>query len=116
MGAIENSCNIFFYETGRLVGIDKLNEVSRKLGLGDYTGIELSDEVKGVLAGPEYVEKLGETWWPGDTIQAAIGQSKNLFTPIQLASYISTLVNGGTRYKAHLVKKVKEYSFTFLTR
>lgn len=59
---------------------------------------------------PEYVEKLGETWWPGDTIQAAIGQSKNLFTPIQLANYISTLVNGGTRYKTHLVKKVKEYS------
>ncbi len=110
IGAIENSCNIFFYETGRLAGINKLNEVSRKLGFGDYTGIELADEVKGVLAGPEYVEKLGETWWPGDTIQAAIGQSKNLFTPIQLANYISTLVNGGTRYKTHLVKKIKEYS------
>lgn len=111
-GAIENSCNIFFYETGRLVGIDKLNEITRKLGFGDYTGIELSDEVKGIVAGPEYVKKIGEQWWPGDTIQAAIGQSKNLFTPIQMANYIATLANGGTRYKTHLVKKVKEYSST----
>ena len=110
IGAIENSCNIFFYETGRLVGIEKFNEISKKLGFGDYTGIELSDESKGILAGPEYVEKIGEKWWPGDTIQAAIGQSKNLFTPIQLSNYIATLVNGGTRYKTHLVKKVKEYS------
>lgn len=110
IGAIENSCNVFFYETGRLTGIDRLNSVSRQLGFGEKTGIELPEEVKGVVAGPEYVEKLGEQWWPGDTIQAAIGQSKNLFTPIQLSNYIATLANGGTRYKTHLVKKVKEYS------
>jgi len=110
ISAIENSCNIFFYETGRLSGIDRLNEVSRQLGFGDYTGIEIPGEVKGILAGPEYVESIGEKWWPGDTIQAAIGQSKNLFTPIQLSNYIATLANGGTRYKTHLVKKIKEYS------
>lgn len=108
--AIKNSCNCFFYETGRLLTIDKLNEYTKKLGLGDYTGIELPGEAKGIIASPEYVESLGETWWPGDTIQAAIGQSKNLFTPIQLANYISTLANGGTRYRPHLIKKIKEYS------
>lgn len=110
--AIENSCNIFFYDTGRKLGIERLNDMTRRLGLGDYTGVELTGEVKGVVAGPQYVEKLGQTWWPGDTIQAAIGQSKNLFTPIQLSNYIATLANGGTRYKTHLVKKVKEYSST----
>lgn len=110
IGAIENSCNIFFYETGRLSGIDRLNTLSRQLGFGEKTGIELPEEVKGIVAGPEYVKSLGETWWPGDTIQAAIGQSKNLFTPIQLANYIATITNGGTRYKTHLVKKVKEYA------
>ena len=88
----------------------KLNEMTYKLGLGLKTGIELPEEEKGVVAGPEYVKKLNEKWWPGDTIQAAIGQSKNLFTPIQLANYIATLANGGTRYKTHLIKKVKEYS------
>ena len=110
IGALENSCNEFFYETGRLTGIDKLNDLTFKLGLGSKTGIELPEEEKGVVAGPDYVAKLNEKWWPGDTIQAAIGQSKNLFTPIQLANYIATLANGGTRYKTHLVKKVKEYS------
>ncbi len=110
IGALENSCNIFFYETGRLTGINRLNTLSRQLGFGKKTGIELPEEVKGIVAGPQYVETLGEEWWPGDTIQAAIGQSKNLFTPIQLANYIATIANGGTRYKTHLVKRVKEYS------
>ena len=109
-GAIENSCNVFFYETGRLAGIDRLNTVTRQLGFGEKTGIELPEEEKGIVAGPKYVQSIGEQWWPGDTIQAAIGQSKNLFTPIQMANYIATLSNGGTRYKTHLVKKVKEYS------
>ena len=109
-GAIENSCNIFFYETGRLVGIEKLNAITRQLGFGEKTGIELPEEEKGIVASPEFVESLGQQWWPGDTIQAAIGQSKNLFTPIQLSNYMATLANGGTRYKTHLVKKIKEYS------
>lgn len=109
-GAIKNSCNCFFFETGRLLGIDKLNEYTKKFGLGDYTGVEIAGESKGIIANPEYVESLGEKWWPGDTIQAAIGQSKNLFTPIQLANYISTIANGGKRYKPHLVKTIKEYS------
>lgn len=109
--AIKNSCNCFFYETGRLMGIDKLTEYTKKLGFGELTGIEIAGEAKGLVADPKYVEEtLGETWWPGDTIQAAIGQSKNLFTPIQLANYMATLANGGKRYKPHLIKNVKEYS------
>ena len=60
-----------------------------------------------MLAGPESREKNGGIWYPGDTLQASIGQSDNLFTPLQLANYIATLANGGTRYETHLLKSVK---------
>lgn len=110
--ALEVSCNIFFYETGRKVGIETLNEYGRKAGLGEKTGIELSGEVSGVLAGPEYREKNGEEWFPGDTIQAAIGQSDNTFTPLQMANYAATIANGGTRYAPHLVKNIVSYDGT----
>lgn len=107
--ALANSCNYFYYEVGRLMGIEKLDEYAAMFGFGEKTGIELSsEEAKGRIAGPEDRKKYGaEQWRGGDTLQAAIGQSDNLFTPIQLANYISTLVNGGTRYKTHLVKSVR---------
>lgn len=103
--ALEKSCNYFFYETADMMGIDHLNTYCAKLGLGSKTGVEIS-ESSGVLAGPEYRKKIDSEWYPGDTLQAAIGQSDNLFTPLQLANYVATIVNGGTRYKAHLVKSV----------
>lgn len=105
--AIENSCNYYFYEVGRRMGIDKLAEYGKKFGLGEYTGIELSGESKGIFASREYRESIGSTWYPGDTLQASIGQSDHLFTPLQLANYVATLANGGTRYKLHLIKEVK---------
>ncbi len=108
--AIKVSCNYYFYETGRKLGIEKLNEYAKKVGLGEYTGIEIAGEEKGILAGPNYREKLGKPWYPGDVLQASIGQSDNLFTPLQLANYIATVVNGGTRYEAHLLYKIKDYS------
>ena len=108
--ALEKSCNYFFYQSADTMGIDFLNLYCKKLGLGQKTGIELS-ESSGVLAGPEYREKInGRAFSPGDTLQAAIGQSDNLFTPIQIANYVATIVNGGTRYKAHLVKSINETS------
>lgn len=106
--AIGKSCNYFFYEVGRLVGIDKLNEYARKFGLGEKTGIELPEST-GIVAGPEYREKNNMEWYPGDTLQAAIGQSDNMFTPAQLASYVSTILNKGKRYKLHLINEVKSY-------
>ncbi|MBP3448082.1 MAG: hypothetical protein J6K51_03575 [Clostridia bacterium] len=108
--AIKVSCNYYFYETGRLLGIEKLNEYARKVGLGEYTGIEISGEEKGIVAGPAYRDKIGSVWYPGDTLQASIGQSDNLFTPLQLSNYIATVVNGGTRYEAHLLYKIKNYT------
>ena len=105
--AIENSCNYYFYEVGRRMGIDTLAEYGKKFGLGEYTGIELSGESKGIFASRTYRDKIGSVWYPGDTLQASIGQSDHLFTPIQLANYVATLANGGTRYKLHLIKEVK---------
>lgn len=105
--AIENSCNYYFYEVGRRMGIDTLAEYGKKFGLGEYTGIELSGESKGIFASRAYRDKINSIWYPGDTLQASIGQSDHLFTPIQLANYVATLANGGTRYKLHLIKEVK---------
>ncbi|MBR6812905.1 MAG: hypothetical protein IKM51_05985 [Oscillospiraceae bacterium] len=80
-----------------------MNEYSKAFGLGEKTGIEVYEET-GILAGPAYRESKGSTWTAGDTIQAGIGQSDNIFTPMQLASYIASLANGGRRYSAHLMK------------
>lgn len=104
---IEESCNVFFYNTGNLLGIDVMNEYSKKLGLGEKTGVELT-ESKGILAGRAYRQSIGSTWQMGDTIQAAIGQSDNLFTIIQLANYGATIANNGTRYKCHYVKYITD--------
>ncbi len=109
--AIYNSCNVYFYEVGRRLGIDRLSSYFRKFGLGEKTGVELT-EATGVVAGPEEREAAGGTWYPGDVVQAAIGQSDNLFTPIQLACYVATLANGGTKYKAHFVKAIKSADYT----
>ena len=109
MEALEVSCNCYFYELGRLMGIDLMNDYCIGYGLGQLTGIELGEK-KGILAGPAYRENNGlEGWTAGNTISAAIGQSDNTFTPIQLAVYVSTVLNGGTRYSAHLLKEVRSY-------
>ncbi len=109
--ALRDSCNYFYYSVGNQMGIETLAAYGEKIGLGSLTGIEIEGEAKGVLATPEYKEKTFDTiWYPGDTVQAAIGQSFNLFTPLQLASFVSTFANGGTRYQAHLLDSIKRYS------
>jgi len=110
--ALENSCNYFFYEAGRRMGINKLSEYAGKFGLGEYTGIELKEEASGHMASPEYKKQVVSSvterdWYGGDTLQAAIGQSYSLFTPVQLANYTATIANGGTRYKVNLIKSIR---------
>lgn len=107
--AIQESCNYFFYDVGRRLTIEKMNEYSKYYGLGEPTGIELPEKT-GILAGPDYRREHGlNQWSPGDTLQAAIGQSDNLFTPLQLSVYLSTILNGGVRYGAHLLYQVRSY-------
>ena len=104
--ALCHSCNIYFYETARLLGIEKLNRYFTMFGFGEPTGIELY-ESNGTVDTPELRTSMGEMWTPGLTIQAGIGHGNNMFTPIQLCSYVSTIANKGVRYKAHLLKSVK---------
>lgn len=111
INALDESCNTFFYEVGKNLGIDKINEYRTVLGLGQKTGCELS-EAAGVLDSPEYRSSLNQKWLPGFTVQSAIGQGGNLFTPIQLANYCATIANGGTRYRTHFVKTVKSYDYS----
>ena len=111
--AIVESCNYFFYETGRRTGIDAISEYAKKFGLGEKTGIELTEEVKGNVSSPEYKKTLykdekEQKWVAGDTIQTAIGQSYSSFTPVSLANYVATIANGGNRYKVHIIKSVRQ--------
>lgn len=109
--AIGESCNYFFYDVGRRLTIEKLDDYAVRFGFGEATGIELpGEEASGRIAGPKDREahpKDGDTtWYPGDTLQAAIGQSDHLFTPIQIANYVCTLVNGGKRYQPTLIRHI----------
>ncbi len=111
VNAIDESCNTFFYEVGKNLGIEKMNEYRTLFGLGSKTGCELG-EATGVLDSPEYRSSLNQKWLPGYTVQSAIGQAGNLFSPIQLANYCATIANGGTRYKTHFVKSIKSYDYS----
>lgn len=106
--AIQVSCNYFFYDVGRQLTITKIDEYCEKYGLGQPTGIELSEKT-GILAGPKYREENGKIWYDGDTLQAAIGQSDHLFTPLQINMYITTLLGGGDRLGAHILKETRDY-------
>ena len=100
-GALKGSCNCYFYEVGRRIGIENIVEWAKNFGLGSKTGIELAGEAKGNIAGD------GASGWSlGDTLSASIGQNTNLFSPIQLANYISTLANGGTLNKVTIIKNI----------
>ena len=105
-GAIEKSCNYFFYEVSNRMGIDNLEKYARYFGLGQKTGIELYNEKPGTLASKRITESKGESWTVGDTLVAAIGQGYNNFTPVQMAKYISMVANGGHRIDLSIVKSI----------
>lgn len=108
--AIEKSCNYFFYETSDRMGIDNLVRFAKYFGLGAKTGIELQSETAGVLASKETKPQLhpNEPYWSsGNTLQAAIGQSDNEFSPLQMARYISMLANGGKKIDVSIVKTIR---------
>ena len=104
--AIEKSCNYFFYETADRMGIEKLDKYARYFGLGTKTGIELPSETAGILASPEAAKNAGETWSAGRTLQAAIGQSYNNFSPLQMAKYVAMVANGGKKINPTIIRNV----------
>jgi len=107
--AIRVSCNVFFYYLGDEMGLDKITQYTKKLGLGVKTGIELGESV-GTIASKGYCEKAELEWRDFDNVSGSIGQSYHLYTPLQLSVYTSSIVNQGTRYEAHLLKKVETHT------
>lgn len=106
------SCNIFFYDLGRRLGIDELCSFAQKFGYGQNLGLEIGG-LSGQMSSPELYEKLrGEPWTDGNTLQAAIGQMDTLVTPLHLSVQALTLANDGVRYKPYLVDSVWDYDMT----
>ena len=109
--AIEQSCNVYFYTVGNMVGIDAIHKWATVLGLGEKSGIDLPNEVQGLVPSPEWkraTTKNHEKWYAGETISVSIGQGAVAITPVSMAVYISTIANGGTRVTPHLLKAVDE--------
>ena len=110
--AIRDSCNVFFFTVGDRLKISALDKYAAAFGLGEHTGVELPENV-GRMASPEGKKELeGASWYAGDSIQAAIGQSISQFTPLQMAEYCATVANGGTRHSASLLKSARSYDYT----
>ena len=105
-GAIEKSCNYYFYDVGRLMGAGIFSYLTA-YGFGQKTGVEIGESA-GIQLTPEYLRANGGTWVGGDYLQLAIGQ-RGSYTPIQLAAYAMMIGNGGTRYTTHFIKSVRSY-------
>ena len=116
IGAIQKSCNYFFYETADRMGIDILAKYAKYFGLGVKTGIELPNEATGTVASKEYAKSINVTWNPGDTINAAIGQGYNRFTSLQMAKYISMIANGGNSIDVSIIKSIQKPDGTTVSK
>ena len=114
--AIKHSCNYFFYDVGRGTGIEDLEKYAKLYRLGQKTGVELPGEVSGTVAGVENAHKEGREWYLGDTLNAAIGQSDNNYSPVQIARYISILTNGQKIIRPTLIKNMLNADGTQVTR
>jgi penicillin-binding protein 2 len=102
--AIKNSCNIYFYQLGRRMGIDMIALAARKLYLGKITGVDLAGEKEGLIPNSEWkMRTLKEPWFPGETISIAIGQGQLQVTPIQIAALTSLIANRGEKIRPHLL-------------
>lgn len=106
--AIVESCDVYFYNLGKLVGVDKIAEYARAFGLGQITGIDLPREKSGLIPTSEWkLSRFKEAWQLGETLSIAIGQGFDLVTPIQLVNAYGALANGGTVYRPRIVKRIE---------
>ena len=106
--AIEVSCNCFFYEVSRMLGIDNITKYAKLYGLGSHTGIETGD-AEGYLCNPETFAEHGQEWYIGYVIQAGIGNQDCGMTPLQMAVVANTIANRGVRYQPYLVDSYYKY-------
>jgi penicillin-binding protein 2 len=107
--AIEQSCNVYFYTVGNMMNIDTIHKWANLLGLGVKSGIDLPNEIAGIVPSTEWKrQRTGERWYPGETVSVSIGQGPVSVTPISMAVMMATLANGGTRVTPHLLKAVDD--------
>ena len=109
--ALKMSCDVYFYQVGRMIGPDKMAYYAHQFGLGEISGLGLPGESKGRVPDPAWKKsyfdtKVDQIWYPGETVITAIGQGNSLYSPLQLACMYMAVANGGTLYKPYLVKKV----------
>ena len=106
--AITESCDVYFYQVGEGVGVDRLADYATALGLGSPTGINLDNEAKGLIPTAAWKrQRMGERWQKGETLAIAIGQGFNLTTPLQMATLVAAIANGGTVYRPIIVKAIE---------
>ena len=109
--ALLHSCNYFFYTVADKLGVDDLGKFAHAYGLGEHTGIELTETVGNMSNRANHADYTGTEWRIGDTLQAGIGQSDSIFSPLQLAEYCAAVANSGVRHSASLKKYVRSYDF-----
>ena len=101
--AIKESCDVYFYHLGQKLGIERIADYARRFGLGRRTGLDVGGEKTGLVPDPEWSLRVrGDRWYPGETISVAIGQGPLLVTPLQVATLMATVINGGRRVVPHL--------------
>lgn len=105
VGALRESCNVFFFDVGRRTGLDEINKVATSFGFGQPTGIEIPENIGSLT-------QKDENWQAGDIAQVAIGQSGTYASPLQLAVYAAIVANQGDRYEAHIIQAVRSYDYT----
>lgn len=110
--AIRDSCNYFFYTVSNDLGIDKMGDIAHAFGLGVPTGVELVETTGNMSNSENHSDYTGTEWRIGDTLQAGIGQSDSIFSPLQLAEYCATVANSGTRYSASILKSIRTYDYS----
>jgi penicillin-binding protein 2 len=104
IGAIEQSCDVYLYEIAKKVGIDRINAMAHRFGLGEISGIDLSGERRGLIPSREWkLATLGTRWQVGETMNTGIGQGFVLATPLQLATMTARLANGGLAINPHII-------------
>lgn len=118
IGAIQKSCNYYFFDVGIRMGIDTLVKYAKYFGLGSKTGIEITGESRGTLASREAAEESNytETWSAAQTAYASIGQGLNSFTPLQMAKYVAMVANGGNKIDTTIIKSINQSNGTQVSR
>lgn len=107
--AVAESCDVYFYQVGQRLGVDRLARYANLFGLGSKTGIEMEHEKPGLIPTSEWKKKrYGQPWQEGETLSVAIGQGFDLATPVQVAVMTMVIANGGTRYKPAIVEQVRD--------